>query len=62
MIHIDLTGPKGNAFALLGMARGWAKDLGLNWDDIRDDATSGDYEHLLSVLENAFGEYVSFDR
>lgn len=60
--EIDLTGPEGNAFVLLGYARRWAKDLGLNADKIQTDMTSGDYEHLLSVLEKHFGDYVIFYR
>lgn len=61
-VVIDLTGPDGNAYALLGMAKGWAKELGLDWETIKTDATSGDYEHLLKVLDGAFGEYVIFER
>ena len=59
---IDLTGPNGNAFVLLGMAMGWAKDLGLDFEPIEKEATSGDYENLLSVLDNYFGDYVIFER
>ena len=59
---IDLTGPDGNAFVLLGMAKGWAKDLGLNFAQIQAEATSGDYENLSSVLDNYFGDYVIFER
>ena len=60
--QVDLTGLDGNAFVLLGMAKGWAKQLHKEWPPIRDDATSGDYEHLLSVLDREFGEYVDFLR
>lgn len=59
---VDLTGPCGNAHALLGMARPWARDLGLDIDSIRVDAMSGDYEHLLSVMDKNFGDYVIFER
>jgi len=64
---VDLTGPDGNAFVLLGMAKRWAaaglhRDLSLDFKSIRDDAMSGDYEHLLSVLDNHFGDYVIFER
>jgi hypothetical protein len=61
-IVIDLDGPDGNAFVLLGMAKGWAKQIGFNWDEIRVDATSGDYEHLLKVLDSHFGSFVIFER
>ena len=61
-IVVDLTGPNGNAFALLGMARKWAKQLDLDWSEIKAEATSGDYEHLLKTLDEHFGEYVIFER
>lgn len=61
-IVVDLDGPDGNAFVLLGMAQGWAKQLELNYAEIRKDATSGDYEHLLKVLDKHFGKYVIFER
>ena len=61
-IEIDLTGPDGNAFAVLGNARHWAKQLGLNWEAIEADATSGDYDHLVDVIEEHFGDYVTFYR
>jgi len=61
-LEIDLTGPDGNAFVLLGMARGWSKPLDKDWDRIHAEATSGDYENLLQVLEREFGEFVIFYR
>ena len=57
-IEIDLNGPQGNAFALIGMVSGWAKQLGLDAKEIQTDMMSGDYEHLLSVIEKYFGDYV----
>jgi len=61
-IVIDLDGPDGNAFFLLGKANGWAKQMGLDWEPIQKDATSGDYEHLLQVLDKHFGSVVDFER
>jgi hypothetical protein len=57
-IEIDLSGPEGNAFMLIGMASKWSKQLGLDPKEIQDDMTSGDYDHLLSVIEKYFGDYV----
>ena len=57
-IEIDLSGPQGNAFMLIGMASKWSKQLGLDSKEIQDDMTSGDYDHLLSVIEKYFGDYV----
>ena len=59
---VDLTGPDGNAFALLGMAKRWARDLQLDYKSIQDEATAGNYEHLLSVMDKHFGDYVIFER
>lgn len=60
--EIDLTGPDGNAFALLAMGRKWAKQLGKDWEPIMCEATSGDYENLILVLDREFGDYVDFAR
>lgn len=59
---IDLTGPDGNAFFLLAKAKGWARQLGLDYDKICEEATTGDYENLLQVLDQHFGDYVIFER
>ena len=61
-ITIDLTGPEGNAFVLLGYAKRYAKQLELDGDDIIKDMTSGDYEHLLEVFDKHFGEFVILER
>jgi hypothetical protein len=61
-IEVDLTGPEGNAFCLLAMAKGWAKDLDKDWEPLRKEATDGDYEHLLKVLDREFGMFVDFLR
>lgn len=61
-IVIDLTGPEGNAFCLLGYAKRWSADLGLNYDKIRNDMTSGDYENLVQVMDKNFGSFVIFER
>lgn len=58
-IEIDLSGPQGNAFVLLGIASRLAKQLGLDSDKIKNEMMSGDYENLLKVFEDNFGEYVT---
>ena len=40
---IDLTGPDGNAFALMGHAKNLANQLGMNYHTIIDEMTQGDY-------------------
>lgn len=59
---IDLTGPDGNAFALLGYAKSFAKQLNLNYDIIRTEMMSSDYENLIQVFDKYFGEYVILER
>ena len=61
-IVIDLTGPDGNAFALMGYARRLAKQLGLDSEEIISNMMSGDYENLLEVFEENFGEFVILER
>ena len=53
-LEIDLDGPSGNSFVLLGKASQLAKQLGLDPKPIIEDMKSSDYEHLLSVFEKHF--------
>jgi hypothetical protein len=64
-IVIDLTGPDGNAYALMAYATRFAKQL--DWqqteiDRIIKEMTSGDYENLLQVFEYEFGDFVILER
>ena len=61
-IEIDLTGPQGNAFYLLGTAKNLANQLGLNSDEILNEMKSGDYENLLQVFDKNFGMFVTLYR
>lgn len=61
-IEVDLNGPEGNAFVLCGHARKWAKQLGKDADAIVADMKSGNYEHLVEVLEREFGDYITIYR
>jgi len=50
-MRIDLSGPDGNAFAIMGIVKQYLEESGQG-DQVRafmDEATSGDYEHLLDV-------------
>lgn len=61
-IKIDLRGPDGNAFVLLGMAEAFAKQLGydeLETSSLLTDMQSSDYNHLINVFDNAFGSFVT---
>ena len=60
-IIIDLTGPQGNAFYLLGTASKWCKQLGYDQgetDDLLNDMKSSDYDHLVKTFDDAFGHFV----
>ena len=60
---IDLTGPQGNAFYLLGLASKLCKDIGLDdWVEILDEMKSGDYEHLIRTFDKYFGLIVDLER
>ena len=60
--EIDLTGPQGNAFVLLGMASNLAKQLDLNANAIRSEMMAGDYENLIQVFDKYFGSIVTLYR
>ena len=47
---LELVGRDGNAFAILGAAMRVAKKYGMDWDQIKKEATSGDYDNLLQVM------------
>jgi hypothetical protein len=64
-IVIDLDGPDGNAFVLLGTAKRFAKQLCYDKteaDSMLADMRSSDYEHLLEVFDKHFGDFVILER
>ena len=61
-IEIDLTGPDGNAFVLIGTAGNLAKQLGLDAKAIRTEMMAGDYENLVNVFDKHFGHFVTLYR
>jgi hypothetical protein len=64
-IVIDLTGPEGNAFFLIGMAENFGKQLDMSREErasIRTELMSGDYENLLITFDKYFGDYVILER
>ena len=61
-IEIDLTGPQGNVFFLIGTARNLAKQLGLDSTSIQKEMMSGDYENAVNVFDKNFGEFVTLYR
>jgi hypothetical protein len=61
-IEIDLTGPDGNAYFLLGTAGNLAKQLGLDRNSIKEEMMKGDYENLVNVFDKYFGNFVTLYR
>ncbi len=61
-IEIDLTGPDGNAFMLIGRAGNLAKQLGLDKAKIQAEMMAGDYEHLVATFDKYFGHFVTLYR
>lgn len=61
-IEIDITGPQGNAYCLLGYARQYGKQIGIDVKAVQTEMTSGNYENLLNVFDKYFGEYIDLLR
>ena len=61
-IEIDLTGPDGNAFVLIGTATKLARQLGLDGKAIQVEMMKGDYENLVKVFDKHFGHFVTLYR
>ena len=61
---IDLDGPDGNAYNLLGVAnnlmrRGFGRNaLGRDISEVLNEMTSGDYKNLVRVFDKYFGDMV----
>lgn len=56
-VLIDLSGPEGNAFYLLALAKKWSTQLELNYLSIYNEMTSGDYDHLCDTFLEHFGMF-----
>jgi hypothetical protein len=61
-IEIDLTGPQGNAFFLLGTAQRLSKQLGFDTQKVLSEMQSSDYENLIQVFDSYFGSVVTLYR
>ena len=64
-IEIDLTGPQGNAYSLMGTAKKFGKQIGMSDSYIKemlDKMMSSDYENLIKVFDDEFGSVVTLYR
>ena len=64
-MEIDLTGPEGNAFVLMGYAKRWGRQLGYSEHRIEcliDEMKLTTYEGLLHTFDREFGHFVTLWR
>mgnify|MGYP004415017885 CR=1 FL=1 len=64
-IVIDITGPDGNAFALMGYAKRFGKQVGMSnsyINEMLEKMMSSDYENLVKVFDDEFGSVVTLYR
>ena len=59
---IDLSGPDGNSYYLLQLARQLSHKTGNDWQTVCSEMTAGDYEDLLLTFDSYFGDLVIFER
>jgi len=55
---IDLNGPEGNAWSVLGIGSNLARAMNIDFEPIRKEMMSGDYRHLVETFDKHFGEHV----
>lgn len=62
--RIDLAGPQGNVFQLIGLGRKWLIDLEapkLEREEFSHQMMNGDYRHALEVFKSWFGEDIIYN-
>jgi hypothetical protein len=62
---IDLTGPQGNAYFLLGTASNLCKQIGINeheTDSILEEMKSSGYVNLIETFDKYFGDYIDLEK
>lgn len=57
-LELCLSGPEGNAFYLLAVARNLAPQIQLDAQKITEEMKAGDYGHLVETFEKYFSDYV----
>jgi hypothetical protein len=61
---IDLRGPEGNGYVILGIAKNFTEQLKkvdpekYEWEKIQSEMTNGDYKNLVLTFERYFGDFV----
>ena len=59
---IDLTGPQGNAYFLLGTASNLCKQLDMDDESVLEEMKSSDYENLIETFDKYFGSIIDLER
>ena len=62
---IDLTGPQGNAYYLIGAAMGLMKNLEYTSDEseaVLEKMRGSDYENLIETFDEHFGSIIDLER
>lgn len=54
MIDVNLNGPQGNVFTLMGTAQQLAKQMDLDAEAIVNEMKSGTYENAVAVFKREF--------
>ena len=58
---IDLSGPEGNAFWLIGFSKRLGQHLGRSREEVNElvnEMMSGNYQQLLAAFKREFGDYI----
>lgn len=55
---IDLSGPQGNSFSLMAIAKDLCKKTGKDSAAMIGKMVSGDYQNIISILKEEFGEHI----
>ena len=58
---IDLTGPQGSAFFLIGTMGVWGRQLGLDTTALKAEMTDSDYYNVVAVFEREFGHICTLE-
>lgn len=56
---LDIGGPEGNAYFLLGRAQNLSTQLGLDTETILKEMKASDYDNLVKVYDKYFGKFFS---
>jgi len=59
-IILNLNGPDGNAYNLLAIAKDLSHVNNFDWNSIYKELTHDDYDNLITVMENYFGDQITF--